>query len=406
MNRRFVAPLIAVAFCAPLLAATVVNRTIATVNGEAILLSEFDKNWAAFSEQQKNFVPPEKMTSDWERDTKKRLLDQMIDDKVLLQEAKKRKVRVNQRELENGVVQVKARFLSERGRRDLDELVQRAMASRPEGETEGGQADLDLPGLWQELAKKNPAAVKEADDKFKEELAKEGLNQKKFEDRIRDQLSVVSLTQQQVREQSKPVDDAEAQALFDQIQKIMAGQEVKGLDQERAADLESLAKFFSSQTGERLRARHILIEVKSDASFKDKSAARKKVEDLRNRILKGADFGELAEKNSDDKGSAARGGDLGAFGRGQMVPSFEKAAFALGVGQVSDVVETQFGYHIIKVEEKRAATKLRFEDVEDDLKEYVFRSKAQETFEKFVKDLRKEASVKVLIDPAELSKKQ
>jgi parvulin-like peptidyl-prolyl isomerase len=406
MNSRTLSTLAFAALaCGTLSAATVVNRTIATVNGEAILLSEFDKNWTAYSEQQKGFLPAEKMTPAWENETKQKLLDQMIDDKVLLQEAKKRKVRVNQRELENGVVQVKARFLPENGRRDLDELVQRAMASRPAGE-DGEEADVDLPALWAELSKRNPGAIKAADEKFKAELAKEGLTQKKFEERIRDQLSVVTLTQQEVRAKAKPVDDEEGKALFAQIQKVMQGQKVESQDPERAADLESLAKFFNAQTGERVRARHILIEVPQDASFKDKSAARKKIEDLRAQIAKGADFAELAEKHSHDKGSAARGGDLGAFGKGQMVPSFEKAAFALNVGQLSDVVETQFGYHILKVEEKRAATKLRYEDVQDDLKEYVFRSKAQETFETFVKDLRKDASVKVLIDPAELPGKK
>jgi parvulin-like peptidyl-prolyl isomerase len=395
------AALIAVALstAAPSLrAATVVNRSIATVNGEAILLSEFEKNWESFREQQKSFLPPEQMTPEWEQETKKKIVDQMVDDKILLQEAKKRKVRVNQRELENGVIQVRARFLPEAGRRELEALVQRAMASRPPEEQASELTGVDLPSLWQELTKNNPKAVQEADEKFKQELAKEGMTEKKFQDRIRDQLSVVSLTQQEVRARTQPPKDEEGRKLFQQVQAVMAGKKPQGLDPESLADAESLARFFSAQTGERVRARHILVQVPKDASFKDKSAARRKIDDARAKLVAGADFGELAEKTSDDKASAVRGGDLGAFTPGQMVPAFDKAAFSLPVGQISDVIETDFGYHVIRVDEKRAATKLRYEDVQDELKEYLYRVNAQEIFEGYVKELRGAATVKTLID--------
>jgi len=390
----------------PLPAATVVNRTIATVNGEAVLLSEFDKNFNSFLEQQKNMLPAEQLTPEWEKETKKKILEQMIDDKILLQEAKKRKVRVSQRELEGGVIQIKARFLPDAGRRELDALVQKALANRPpDDQTPADINSIDLAGLWQELSKSKPDAVKESESKFKEELVKEGITEKKFQDRIRDQLSVVQLTQQEVRGRTKPPADEAAKELFEKINQVMQGKEVKNLDPEDEADLESMSKFFAAQTGERVKARHILLRVDKDASFKDKSAARRKLADLRAKIVAGADFSEMAQKFSDDKGSAVRGGDLGAFMRGQMVPPFEKAAFSLPVGQVSDIVETDFGFHLILVDEKRAAAKLRYEDVEDDLKEYLFRVNAQKTFEEYVQQLRKTASIKVLIDFDEAPKK-
>jgi peptidyl-prolyl cis-trans isomerase C len=106
---------------------------------------------------------------------------------------------------------------------------------------------------------------------------------------------------------------------------------------------------------EQVKARHILIAPKgSPAAQAGKDLtdeqAKAKAEDLRKQIVAGAKFDELAKKESDDTGSGARGGDLGAFGRGQMVPEFEQAAFAAKVGEVTPVVKTQFGYHIIKVE--------------------------------------------------------
>jgi peptidyl-prolyl cis-trans isomerase C len=107
---------------------------------------------------------------------------------------------------------------------------------------------------------------------------------------------------------------------------------------------------------EQVKARHILIAPKgSPAAQTGKKEltddeAKAKAEDLRKQLLAGANFEELAKKESDDAGSGARGGDLGSFGHGQMVPEFEAAAFAAKIGEVSPVVKTQFGYHILKVE--------------------------------------------------------
>jgi parvulin-like peptidyl-prolyl isomerase len=89
----------------------------------------------------------------------------------------------------------------------------------------------------------------------------------------------------------------------------------------------------------------------------DTKQTRAKAEDVLKRVRAGEDFATLAKEFSTDPGSKDKGGDLGWFGHGQMIPEFEKAAFALQPGQVSDVVESQFGYHIIKVDEKRTETK-------------------------------------------------
>ena len=107
---------------------------------------------------------------------------------------------------------------------------------------------------------------------------------------------------------------------------------------------------------EQVRARHILIKAAPDASADAKAAARKKAGDLLAAVKGGGDFGALAKKSSEDPGSAASGGDLGLFARGRMTPEFENVAFALEAGSVSDLVETPFGFHIIKVEEHRPAS--------------------------------------------------
>jgi peptidyl-prolyl cis-trans isomerase D len=113
------------------------------------------------------------------------------------------------------------------------------------------------------------------------------------------------------------------------------------------------------QTPEQVRASHILLETagKNDADVK------KRAEEILKQAKGGADFAELAKKVSEDKGSAVNGGDLDYFGRGRMVKEFEDVAFALMPGQISDLVKSQFGYHIIKVVDKRAAVTRSIDEV-------------------------------------------
>src|SRR5881397_1354447 len=118
---------------------------------------------------------------------------------------------------------------------------------------------------------------------------------------------------------------------------------------------------------EQVRARHILIKVAADAGADAKAAARKKAEELLAKVKAGADFAALAKESSEDPGSAAKGGDLGLFLRGRMTPAFEEAAFALQAGGVSDVVETPFGFHVIKVEEHRPGGVKPLEAVHDEI---------------------------------------
>jgi parvulin-like peptidyl-prolyl isomerase len=105
-------------------------------------------------------------------------------------------------------------------------------------------------------------------------------------------------------------------------------------------------------SGERVRARHILISVPQDAAPEAEQLALAKAISITQRLNSGEDFATLAQKFSDDTGSGAQGGELDFFGRGQMVKEFEDAAFSLPIGQISEPIKSQFGYHIIQVEEK------------------------------------------------------
>ncbi|MBV8550704.1 MAG: peptidyl-prolyl cis-trans isomerase [Acidobacteriaceae bacterium] len=122
----------------------------------------------------------------------------------------------------------------------------------------------------------------------------------------------------------------------------------------------------SYRTPERVRVRHILI--KTQGKPKDEAPKLKaKAEDILKQLQHGGDFAELAKKNSEDPGSAEKGGELGWIVKGQTVPNFEKAAFSLTPGQLSGVIETEYGYHIIQVEEKQAAHTQSFDEVKAQL---------------------------------------
>ena len=129
----------------------------------------------------------------------------------------------------------------------------------------------------------------------------------------------------------------------------------------KATDPE-IDEYLKTHPAEQIHARHILISAGSSgtpdaskpANPAEKAQARAKAEEVLKRVRAGEDFASLAKQFSSDPGSKDNGGDLGWFGHGQMVPEFEKAAFALQPGQISDVVESQFGFHIIKLEERRS----------------------------------------------------
>lgn len=141
---------------------------------------------------------------------------------------------------------------------------------------------------------------------------------------------------------------------------------------------------------ERVQARHILLLFEPTDDDAAKAEKKKKLEGIRKEILDGADFAELAKKHS-QCGSAEAGGDLGTFDRSRMVPPFADAAFSQKVGKVGDVVETQFGYHIIKVEKHEKEGMFPREDVEARIRDL----KMQTVMKDFLTDLRSKADIQM-----------
>ncbi len=144
-----------------------------------------------------------------------------------------------------------------------------------------------------------------------------------------------------------------------------------------------------------VRARHILIKVPANATKKQWEEARKKALEIRAKLVKGESFSKLAQKYSDDPGSKTRGGDLGFFSKGQMVPEFEKAAFSLKKGEISQPVKTTFGYHIIKVEAQKPARQRSFKEVQQEIRQKLLREKQRKLRDKVIAELKKKYPVQV-----------
>ena len=142
---------------------------------------------------------------------------------------------------------------------------------------------------------------------------------------------------------------------------------------------------------------HILIRVDEKADPATKAKAKAQADDILKQLQKGAAFADLAKKYSQDPGSAPNGGDLAFFSKGQMVPAFENAAFALQPGQTSAVVQTPFGYHIIKSFETKPGRDLPYEEVRAQIGDYLKQQLRDKKTQEFVESLKAKAKIQILI---------
>jgi peptidyl-prolyl cis-trans isomerase C len=163
---------------------------------------------------------------------------------------------------------------------------------------------------------------------------------------------------------------------------------------------EDMKKYYDShkdefKTPEMVRVRHILVRVDESAPEKDQKAAKKKAESILKKIKSGADFAKLAEEVSEDPGSKEKGGDIGFFQRGRMVKSFEDAAFALKPGEVSGLVKTRYGYHILKLEERKAPAIQSFAEVKETIRQKLIQDQSKSKVVAFIEQAMKDAKAEI-----------
>jgi len=209
-------------------------------------------------------------------------------------------------------------------------------------------------------------------EKFRSRLERSGLDEAGFAEHVGKQMAIERLLEQ--IGSGVEVSDAEVHAFYE----------------------DNLWKF---TVPEQVRARHVLIGVAPGASQAERDRARARIEAVLEEARAGADFAELARRHSTDT-SATAGGELGFFARGQMVGPFEAAAFALQPGQLSGVVETQFGFHVIQVEERRGGERAPESAARDDIRAHLKRAKSQAALRDRIEALREAGHVEILLPGA------
>jgi len=325
----------------------VVNKVVAIVNGEVIFSDDLERAVSPAIEQFKKLSVPDQQTEERINELRKLALEQLIEERLLVQEGKKRNIKITKYEVSQAINKLKLQFKSE--------------------------------------------------EEFNQELKKQKLTPTAFEKRVQEQLIAIKLIEEEVKSKVVPPTESEAKSLFDKVVAKMENKPIAGISSKEEEELNLLAQLLRRATSERVRVRHILIRVDKDATEAEKRKAREKIEKVLSRIKKGEDFGDLAKEYSEDAGSRENGGDLGYIvkGDGKDVPEFEKVAFQLQVGGVSGIVETKYGYHIIKCEEKRAAVKPKFEELKNDFLGYIFQRRSEEEYKKFVNKLKEKATIKI-----------
>ena len=257
----------------------VIDRIVAVVDDEIILLSDLND---ALQQSAVQFELDPQRDRDRIEKLRVDLLDRMIDEKVLLVKAKEDSIEVKDSEVE----------------RTLEDRIQQTIERH--GSEDAFNDELQRYGL----------TIKELKKRYRQEIHNELLADRVMQSKI----SGIDISRREVEE------------FYETYKDSLPAQE------------------------EAVRIAHLLLEVKPGEE--EKREARDRIQRVLEEVRTGADFAELAKKYSEGP-SAPLGGDLGFFAPGTMVPDFEQAAFALDVGGISDIVETQFGYHIIKCEEKR-----------------------------------------------------
>jgi len=202
-------------------------------------------------------------------------------------------------------------------------------------------------------------------------------------------LSKMALTEEMVKDQLRQ--DLAVEGLVDEqiVQKItISDEEIKAFYDDNPD---------SFKKPEQVQASHILIKFSPDADDPQKAEARKEIEQIQEKLKNGEDFAALAKEFSKCP-SGAKGGDLGHFGRGQMVGPFEDSAFALEPGKTSDVVETSFGYHLIKVVDRKPESTVPLEEVKEGLMRFLKQTKIQEGISEYVGELKKTAKIETFLE--------
>jgi peptidyl-prolyl cis-trans isomerase D len=380
---------------------TDLGDTIASVEGRQITAGEFRRTYMNQVQAYQNAYGGqmnEQLLKQLGID--QRILQQMIDEEVALAEAERLDIRATDAELRQRILTMPAfqengKFIGDQRYRQLLRMQRPPM--RPDEFEQQLRRSLVVQKLRAALTDWVHLGDAEVDREFKNRNEKVKLELVVFTpDKFRAGLTAtdpeIATYFDKNKEQFRVGPKRKIKSLMIDLQSLRNRVTVPPQDVRRYYD-QNIEQF---STPEQVKASHVLIKVGQGG---DDAAARKQAEDVLAQAKAGADFAELAKKYSQDESNAKNGGDLGLFGRGAMVKEFEDAAFTMQPGQISDVIKTQFGYHVIKVTEKKAGETRPFEQVKAQVEDQLKWERAQQQAQRIADDIAGE-----LKSPADLDK--
>ena len=359
---------------------------VARVDGQKITQAEWDASHRRQVEQARSRMPDMDAKFFDSPEVKREALDQMVRDRVLFAAATRGHLSMS----------------NERLMREIRSMPQLAALKRPDGsfdvegykamvQASGRSAESFEAGLRQDLSVRQvltaidtsaspaSAAARTALDAL---LQQREIQVLRFDSK--DQTAGIAPTEAELAAYHKANESefrAQEQA---QIEYVVL--DIDSITQRVSAPEEDLRKFYEQNiarytVAEERRASHILVKAPKDAAAADRQKAKAKADVLLEQVRKApATFADVAKKNSDDPGSAERGGDLDFFARGAMVKPFEDAAYAMKVGEISNAVESDFGYHIIRLDAVRGGEKKPFEAARGEIEAEVKKQLAAKEF--------------------------
>jgi peptidyl-prolyl cis-trans isomerase D len=354
------------------------GETIAKVEGQDITASEFRRTYQAQLQAYRSAYGGQMNEQLLKQlGVEQQILQQMVDERASLAEARRLGISVSDAEVRQRILSIPA--FQENGAFIGEQRYQQLLRmQRPPMTAADFEENVRRQLTTQKLRSSVTDWLSVADRDLEQEYRRRN-------DKVK--LAVVSITADSLRSQVA-ANDADVSSYFEARKadfKIPEKRKIRYL----LIDIEALrAKIVVSSadiertynsnieqysTPEQVRASHILLKTEG----KDDAAVKARAEELLKQARAGADFAELAKKNSEDDASAKNGGDLDYFGRGRMVPEFDQAAFSLEPGKISDLVKSQYGYHIIKVVDKKPATTRPLSEVRQQIQDQLAYERAQ-----------------------------
>lgn len=341
--------------------AKVMESSVATVNGKPVLSSEYDSYLQSVVEQYQ-VSAPQVLERPYAKDILgKEVLKDLISKELVYQAAQEAKITVKDSELDEGLNEIKSRFI-------VDE----------------------------KTGKEDP---KGAEKRFTEALKKQGLTLKSYKAKLSKEIASRKLLEQELKKNIQPVEEADAKALYDDVQAVLKNntKRIKEMEKENPQHLQevqAIAAKLKQLSAEQVRIGHIYLATTKDMSAEEVAKKAELAKKIKKELDNGMDFSTAVKTYTEDKQAMATGGDMILI-KGIAPKEIDAKAFSLAVGKVSDPIKTDVGYHIIKVKEKRAARTIPYEDIKQDLGQYLVQTRILEAQAKYLGGLADKADIKI-----------